>query len=89
VSPERNIEPSVSWVLTRTFPNHRRQSYGGTAAFNGSVGEKARADARIILEGIKSTTTQSRTSQSNDVVWHSLVNSDTKTDILMLPRRDP
>lgn len=31
-------------------------SYGGTAAFNTGVGEKARADARILLEGNKDTT---------------------------------
>jgi hypothetical protein len=35
----------------------------GTAAFNTGVGEKARADARIILKGIQNSTTQTRTSQ--------------------------
>ena len=49
-------------------------SYGGTAAFNAGVGEKARADARIILEGIKNTTTQTRTSEANYVVWQKMVN---------------
>jgi filamentous hemagglutinin len=60
-------------------------SYGGTAAFNAGVGEKARADARIILEGIKNSATQTRTSQSNYVVWQTLVNSGTKTETLVLP----
>ncbi|WP_310611364.1 DUF637 domain-containing protein [Limnohabitans sp.] len=58
---------------------------GGTAAFTASVGEKARADARIILEGIKNTTTQTRTSQSNYVVWQTMVNSGTKSETLTLP----
>ena len=60
-------------------------SYGGTAAFNAGVGEKARADARIILEGIKNSTTQTRTSTSNYVVWQTMVNSGTKTETLTLP----
>ncbi len=60
-------------------------SYGGAAAFNAGVGEKARADARIILEGIKNTTTQTRTSQSNYVVWQTMVNSGTKAETLVLP----
>jgi len=55
-------------------------SYGGTAAFNAGVGEKARADARIILEGIKNSTTQTRTSTSNYVVWQTTVNTCTKTE---------
>lgn len=60
-------------------------SYGGTAAFNAGVGEKARSDARIILEGIKNTTTQTRTSTSNYVVWQTMVNSGTKAETLVLP----
>jgi filamentous hemagglutinin len=60
-------------------------SYGGSAAFNAGVGEKARADARIILEGIKNSTTQTRTSTSNYVVWQTMVNSGSKTETLTLP----
>ncbi|WP_310611366.1 DUF637 domain-containing protein [Limnohabitans sp.] len=54
-------------------------------AFNAGVGEKARADARIILEGIKNTTTQVRTKEANYVVWQSMANSGSKTETLILP----
>jgi filamentous hemagglutinin len=60
-------------------------SYAGTAAFNASVGEKARADARIILEGIKNTTTQARTSEANYVVWQTQLNQGTSQETLVLP----
>ena len=60
-------------------------SYGGTASFNAGVGEKARADARIILEGIKNTTTQIRTQESNYVVWQKQVNQGTSAETLVLP----
>jgi filamentous hemagglutinin len=60
-------------------------SYGGTAAFNAGVGEKARADARIILEGIKNTTTQTRTSEANYVVWQKMVNQGSTAETLALP----
>ncbi len=60
-------------------------SYGGTAAFNTSVGDKARADARIILEGIKNTTTQTRTSEANYVVWQKMVNQGSTAETLVMP----
>ncbi len=60
-------------------------NFGGSAAFNASVGEKARADARIILEGIKNTTTQVRTSEANYVVWQKMVNQGSTTETLALP----
>ena len=60
-------------------------SYGGTAAFNAGVGEKVRADARIILEGIKNTTTQTRTSEANYVVWQRQVNQGSTAETLALP----
>ena len=60
-------------------------SYGGAGKFNAGVGETARSDARIILEGIKDTTTQTRTSQANYVVWQSVVNSGSKNETLVLP----
>lgn len=60
-------------------------SYGGTAAFNAGVGEKARADARIILEGIKNTTTQTRTSEANYVVWQKMVNQGSTAETLAMP----
>ena len=43
--------------------------YGGTATFTAGVGERARADARIILEGVKTEMFQQRTRESNYVVW--------------------
>ena len=55
------------------------------AAFNAGVGEKARADARIILEGIKNSTTQTRTKGSNYVVWQKQVNQGTSQETLVLP----
>jgi filamentous hemagglutinin len=60
-------------------------SYGGTAAFNAGVGERARADARIILEGIKNSTTQTRTQEANYVVWQKQVNQGTSQETLVLP----
>jgi hypothetical protein len=60
-------------------------SYGGTAAFNAGVGEKARYDARIILEGIKSTTTQTRTSEANYVVWQKMLNQGSTAETLAMP----
>lgn len=60
-------------------------SYGGSAAFNAGVGERARADARIILEGIKNTTTQTRTKEANYVVWQKQVNQGTSQETLVLP----
>jgi filamentous hemagglutinin len=52
-------------------------SYVGSAAFNAGVGERARADARIILEGIKNSTMQTRTQEANYVVWQKMVNLGT------------
>ncbi len=61
-------------------------SYGGTAAFNAGVGEKARSVARIILEGIKNTTTQTRTSEANYVVWQKMVNQSLDFEVINQPR---
>ncbi|MCW5321916.1 hypothetical protein D5039_12345 [Verminephrobacter aporrectodeae subsp. tuberculatae] len=60
-------------------------SYGGTAAFNPGVGERARADAQIILELLTNTVTQTRTQDANYVVWQSKVNSGTTTQTGVLP----
>ena len=62
---------------------HRR--FDGSAAFNAGVGEKARSDARIILEGIKNSTTLTRTKESNYVVWQKQVNQGTSQETLVLP----
>ena len=58
---------------------------GGGYAFNAGVGERARADARIILEGVKTTLQQSKTSKSDYVVWQSMANSGSNTESLALP----
>lgn len=59
--------------------------YGGTATFQVGVGEKARADARLILEGVKSRVTQTRTQESNYVVWQKLVNQGSVVETLRMP----
>jgi len=41
-------------------------------AFNAGVGDKAKVDARITLEGVRTTVQQSRTSKSDAVVWQSM-----------------
>ena len=60
-------------------------SAGGGYAFNAGVGEKARADARVILEGVKSTVQISRTAKSDAVVWQSMSGSGSTTETLALP----
>lgn len=49
------------------------------------VGEKARADARIILEGVKTEVFHQRTKESNYVVWQKQVNQGSNTETLTLP----
>ena len=60
-------------------------SAGGGYAFNAGVGERARADARVILEGVKTTVQQSKTAKSDYVVWQSMANSGSKLETLALP----
>ena len=57
---------------------------GGGYAFNAGVGEKARVDARIILEGVKTTVQQSRTAKSDYVVWQSQSGSGSTAQTLAL-----
>lgn len=80
---------SLGDILSNSGGNQLLQgtkvSYGGSAAFNAGVGEKARADARIILEGIKNSTTQTRTQEANYVVWQKQVNQGTSQETLVLP----
>ncbi|MCW8205090.1 DUF637 domain-containing protein, partial [Verminephrobacter aporrectodeae] len=59
--------------------------YGGRAAFNPGVGERARADAQIILELLTNTVTQTRTQDANYVVWQSKINSGSTTQTGVLP----
>lgn len=89
LSGQPTILQSLGDILSNSGSDQLLQgtlvSYGGTAAFNTGVGDKARADARLILESIKNSTTQTRTSQSNYVLWQSMVNSGTKSETLVLP----
>ena len=57
----------------------------GGYAFKAGVGDKAKADARIILEGVKTTVQESRTSTSDAVVWQSMSGSGSTTETLALP----
>ena len=58
---------------------------GGNAAFKAGVGERARADARIILEGVKTEVFKQRTRESNYVVWQKQLNQGSRTETLTLP----
>ncbi len=60
-------------------------SYGGTATFQAGVGEKARADARIVLEGVKQTVSNSYTRESNYVVWQKQSGQGSTIETLVLP----
>jgi filamentous hemagglutinin len=60
-------------------------SYGGTASFQAGVGEWARADARIILEGLRNITTRTRTKEGSYVVWQNMANAGIKSETLVLP----
>eukprot|EP01031_Cornospumella_fuschlensis_P028198 gene28198-34050_t len=67
------------------------QLYQGTIAnyysrdIQAGVGEKARADARIILEGVKTSVFHQRTKESNYVVWQKQINQGSHTETLTLP----
>jgi filamentous hemagglutinin len=49
------------------------------------VGERARAAARIILEGVKTEVFKQRTKESNYVVWQKQLNQGSRTETLTLP----
>jgi hypothetical protein len=49
------------------------------------VAERARADARIILEGIKTEVFRQRTRESNYVVCQKQLNQGSRTETLPLP----
>ena len=57
----------------------------GGYAFKAGVGHKARADARIILEGVKTTVQESRTAISDAKVWRSVSGSGGTIQNLALP----
>lgn len=77
--------PIPAAVLSQSGANQllqgMRVSYGNTATFRAGVGDKARADARIILEGLRNILTQQRTQASNYVVWQHQLNQGTKNQV--------
>ncbi len=80
-----------AWNGNLTSYSGGDQLYQGTIAnyysrdIQAGVGERARADARIILEGVKNSTTQSRTQEANYVVWQKMVNQGSTAETLVLP----
>jgi hypothetical protein len=59
-------------------------SYGTGASFQTRVGEKARADARIILEGIKNSVLEQRTKDANYVVWQKKIDQGSLRETLVI-----
>lgn len=55
------------------------------AHIQAGVGPNARADAQIILEGIKKTVTESKTKESNYVVWQRQLGSGSTVETMTLP----
>lgn len=49
------------------------------------VGPNARADAQVILDGIKKTVTESKTKESNYVVWQRQLGSGSTVETMTLP----
>ncbi len=60
-------------------------SAAGGYSINAGVGERARADARILLEGVRTTVQQSRTAKSDYMVWQSMSGSGSTTQTMALP----
>lgn len=60
--------------------------YGGTAVFQAGVGESAKANATIKLESLKNTITESRTRESNYVLWQKLSGSGSTVETMVLPK---
>jgi filamentous hemagglutinin len=60
-------------------------SYDTGASFQPGVGERARADARIILEGIKNSVLEQRTKDANYVVWQKKIDQGSFTETLVMP----
>jgi filamentous hemagglutinin len=50
------------------------------------VGDNARADAKIILVGIKKTVVESSTKESNYVVWQRKMGSGSTIETLTMPQ---
>ncbi len=60
-------------------------SAGGGYVFAAGVGDKARSDARITLEGVKNTVKESEVAKNNWVVWQKEVGSASTVETLALP----
>ena len=56
------------------------------ATIQAGVGENARKDAKIILQGIKTTVQKEESSESNAVVWQSMAGSGSVVETLALPK---
>ncbi|MBY0446203.1 MAG: DUF637 domain-containing protein, partial [Burkholderiales bacterium] len=61
------------------------QSSLAGAVIQAGVGANARADAQIILQGIKTTIDASKTSKSNSVVWQEMVGKGSTVQTMALP----
>lgn len=55
------------------------------ANITAGVGPNARADAQVILEGIRRTVTESRTKESNYVLWQRQLGSGSTVETMTLP----
>ena len=59
--------------------------YGGNATFRAGVGEEAREDARIVLEGLKNSITERETLEANYIVWQKMADKGSTKETLVLP----
>jgi filamentous hemagglutinin len=60
-------------------------SYGGTGLFQAGVGEKPRADARILLEGLKHSVSERRTLEAESTLWQQRIDQGSVIETLTLP----
>lgn len=89
LSGQPTVLQSLGDILSSSGGNQllqgTRVSYGGHANFQAGVGEKARSDARIILEGLKNSVYQQRTQKSDYLVWQELANNGSYIETLAMP----
>jgi len=57
----------------------------GTALFQAGVGEKPRADARILLEGLKHSVSERRTLEAESTLWQKQLDQGSVLETLVLP----
>lgn len=60
--------------------------FGGEMIFQPGWGPKAKADAQVRLEGLKNVVSESRTRESNYVVWQKQSGSGSTVETLVLPK---